>query len=562
MESLFVLNEAGTFLLEKHYGVRTPRDACGPLLQRLVVSQNSARSSKAGALSGSRGSHALPRVMWGARGTVLVHAQHNNLLFVGAASKDVEPLLLLNLLQRMHSTLAWYCGSAATSSLPASSVFAGASSEFLLTEEALRKHYSLVYVLLDEMSSCGYPATVQGNILQMLVRRPSVMEAAMKLVNGSSRVLSSLAASFGLAGSQAAAGGPNGPGAQRAFAALESEAGAGMGRGSGMGEGGGISGAGSDCWWRRGNVHYASNEVYVDVVEAIHAIVDAEGKMLQASVSGVIQMNSRLSGLPELCLTPRRPALLQDASFHPCVKLPRFKRDGVVAFCPPDGDFVLASYWLCDSKFTLPLSVSGSVAFPASASGASAPAGAKFGLYPTPHSVSARRDGGSAGAPGLGTGRLELRLAPFCPVGAAAAPGSAAGSASLNSGVMEAVLVCVPLPSFVDGATLTASCGNIRFLHGSSCLLWEVSSLAFDAPTQKAEGTLTLVAEEAKRVDVISPCETSLVASVQFLIKNWVPSGFKLDSLDVSNINVPPYKGCRYSTVAGSVEFRIDARPQ
>lgn len=48
-----------------------------------------------------------------------------------------------------------------------------------------------------------------------------------------------------------------------------------MGLGSGSGEGGGISGAGSDCWWRRGNVHYASNEVYVDVLESIHATVNS-----------------------------------------------------------------------------------------------------------------------------------------------------------------------------------------------------------------------------------------------------------------------------------------------
>ncbi|CBZ53912.1 adaptor complexes medium subunit domain containing protein [Neospora caninum Liverpool] len=492
--------------------------------------------------------------MRGARGTVLLHVHHNNLLFVGVTTKEVEPLLLLDLLQQMQTTLAWYCGTA-SSALPASLRGGSVSAEAPLTEETLRKHFSLIYVLLDEMSSSGYPATVQSNVLQMLVPRPSVIETAMKLVNGSSRVLSSLAASFGLAGSPGQAGAAEGRGGQCVRPALESEAGAGMGCGSGSGEGGGISGAGSDRWWRRGNVHYASNEVYVDVVEAVHAVVDADGKMVQASLSGSIQMNNRLSGLPELCLTLRNSALLKDASFHPCVKLPRFKRDGVLSFCPPDGEFVLASYWLCDSKFTLPLSLSGTAAFPSP----SLPP-PKFG-HPTPHTVSGlRRGSGPPGAASL-AGRFELRLAPFCPVGASACPGSASGVANLlSSRTMECVAVSIPLPAFVDSATATATCGAIRYLHNSSCLLWEVGSLAFDAPTQKAEGTLTLVAEEAKRVDVLSPCETTLVASVQFLIKNWVPSGFKLDSLDVSNINVPPYKGCRYSTVAGTVEFRIDSR--
>ncbi|KEP66720.1 UNVERIFIED_CONTAM: adaptor complexes medium subunit family protein [Hammondia hammondi] len=544
MDSLFVLNEAGTFLVEKHYGARTPRDACAPLLRRLL-SENVCRTKNTSRLpSSSKGTASLPRVMKGDRGTVLLHVYHNNLLLVGVTTKEVEPLLLLDLLQQMQSTLAGYCGTAA-SSLP-SSLRGVSVSDLPITEETLRKQFSLIYVLLDEMCSSGYPATVQSNVLQMLVPRPSVVEAAMKLVNGSSRVLSSLAASFGLGGVAGPAA--ERPGGQRGRPALESEAGAGMGCGSGSGEGGGISGAGSDRWWRRGNVRYASNEVYVDLVEAIQAIVDVDGKMVHASISGTIQINNRLSGLPELCLTPRNPTLLKDASFHPCVKLLRFKRDGVLSFCPPDGDFVLASYWLCDSKFTLPLSLSGSVSFPTLPP-------SKTPL-PTPHSVSFR-EGPSASL----SGRFELRLAPFCPVGASASPGAAAGAASLlNSTTMENVVVSLPLPAFVDGATATASCGTIRYLHSSSCLLWEVGSIAFDAPTQKAEGTLTLVAEETERVDVLSPCETTLVASARFLIKSWLPSGFKLDSLDVSNINVPPYKGCRYSTVAGAVEFRLDSR--
>lgn len=84
----------------------------------------------------------------------------------------------------MQSALAWYCGTSSASSSLSSALLGdgGCCAEFILTEDALRRQYSLVYVLLDEMSACGYPATVQGNVLQMLVPRPSVMEAAMKLV--------------------------------------------------------------------------------------------------------------------------------------------------------------------------------------------------------------------------------------------------------------------------------------------------------------------------------------------------------------------------------------------
>ncbi|PHJ18756.1 adaptor complexes medium subunit family protein [Cystoisospora suis] len=592
MDSLFVLNNTGTFLVEKHYGVRTPRDACGPLLQRLIAAGRTdggsdggagGSSSGGGGRGGSKAASLLPRVMRGARGTILLHVSHNNLLFVGVTHQEAEPLLLLELLQRMQSALAWYCGTSTTSaSASLSSALlgdGGCCAEFSLTEEALRRHYSLVYVLLDEMSACGYPATVQGNVLQMLVPRPSVMEAAMKLVNGSSQVLSSLAASIGL--SQNSLGGSSGigggGGSQGLQPSIESRAGEGMGLGSGSGEGGGISGAGSDCWWRRGNVHYASNEVYVDVLESIHATVNSDGNMVQASVTGAIQMNCRLSGLPELCLTLRRPQLLKDASFHPCVRLSRFKRDHVLSFCPPDGDFVLTQYWLCDSRFTLPLSVTGSISFPSSSTRSSSSSSSSSG-FPLLGSKTKKPGGGSSDnsfsssslgkgsgftpsksrggdSGGGGLGRLDLRLNAFCPVGKSSASSAGLGA---DRRTMEGVCVMIQLPTFVQGATITATSGTVRFLHTSSTLLWEVGSFAFDAPTQRAEGTLSLVPEEGKRLDVLPPCETSLVANVQFLIKNWVPSGFKLDSLDVSGINVPPYKGCRYSTVAGNVEFRID----
>lgn len=97
MDSLFVLNHTGTFLVEKHYGVRTPRDACGPLLQRLIAaggvdggSDGRAGESSGGARGGPKSVRLLPRVMRGARGTILLHVNHNNLLFVGVTHREVS----------------------------------------------------------------------------------------------------------------------------------------------------------------------------------------------------------------------------------------------------------------------------------------------------------------------------------------------------------------------------------------------------------------------------------------------------------------------------------------
>ena len=54
--------------------------------------------------------------------------------------------------------------------------------------------------------------------------------------------------------------------------------------------------------------------------------------------------NSRLSGIPDLTLTFLDPDVIDDCSFHPCVRYTRFERDRVVSFVPPDGAFELMRY--------------------------------------------------------------------------------------------------------------------------------------------------------------------------------------------------------------------------
>jgi len=44
--------------------------------------------------------------------------------------------------------------------------------------------------------------------------------------------------------------------------------------------------------------------------------------------------------------TPRKPVEMEDVSFHQCVNLSRFEKDGVISFVPPDGDFELLTYRL------------------------------------------------------------------------------------------------------------------------------------------------------------------------------------------------------------------------
>merc|ERR1740138_1390094 len=96
--------------------------------------------------------------------------------------------------------------------------------------------------------------------------------------------------------------------------------------------------------WRKAGVKYAQNEIYLDVVEEVDAIVDRNGQIVSSEVSGIVHANSRLSGIPDLTLTFLDPDVIDDCSFHPCVRYNRFERDRVVSFVPPDGQFELMRY--------------------------------------------------------------------------------------------------------------------------------------------------------------------------------------------------------------------------
>lgn len=131
--------------------------------------------------------------------------------------------------------------------------------------------------------------------------------------------------------------------------------------------------------WRRSNVRYTKNELFVDIVETINLIVPparragaqtagsvssssafytnhqaqpaARGKPLVARVDGRIFINSHLSGVPDINLvlaTGKR--VLEYPTFHPCVRMDESEvgqgnsATTSYSFIPPDGKFLLGSY--------------------------------------------------------------------------------------------------------------------------------------------------------------------------------------------------------------------------
>lgn len=172
-----------------------------------------------------------------------------------------------------------------------------------LEEESIRDNFVIVYELLDELMDFGFPQTTDSKILQEYIT-----QQGNKLDTGKSRVPATVTNAVS---------------------------------------------------WRSEGIKYKKNEVFIDVIESVNLLVNANGSVLLSEIVGFIKLKVFLSGMPELRLGLNDRVLfeltgrgknksveLEDVKFHQCVRLSRFDNDRTISFIPPDGDFELMSYRL------------------------------------------------------------------------------------------------------------------------------------------------------------------------------------------------------------------------
>ncbi|KAI3623463.1 hypothetical protein CBS14141_003724 [Malassezia furfur] len=94
---------------------------------------------------------------------------------------------------------------------------------------------------------------------------------------------------------------------------------------------------------------YTKNEVYLDFVEHLDAIVDPTGRPVTLELLGRLVATTWLNGAPELTVPLTKPALVQDPAWHPCVRQKKWATAQTLNFVPPDGTAELASYRLTPS---------------------------------------------------------------------------------------------------------------------------------------------------------------------------------------------------------------------
>lgn len=317
------------------------------------------------------------------------------------------------------------------------------------SEHRIKDNYVVVYELLEEMLDNGFPQATESNILKELIKPPSIVRNVVNTLTGDSHVSSTLP-----------------------------------------------TGQLSNIPWRRTGVKYTSNEIFLDLIEEVDAIIDKSGTTVVAEIQGKIQANSKLSGMPDLTLSFVNPRLLDDVSFHPCIRFKRWESEKVLSFVPPDGHFRLLSYQIGSQHM---------VSLP---------------VYVTPQFSFAE-----------GTGKFTIKLGPKQTMGK----------------VVEDVKLTIPMPKCVINVNPTCTYGTPVYDPVNRVVTWNIGKL-LPQKYMSLSGSVTLTSGEVP--------ESNPTILVDFKMAQCALSGLRVNRLDIYGEKYKPFKGIKYITRAGKFQVR------
>lgn len=362
----------------------------------------------------------------------LIHITRNDLFFLTIVSGEVPPLFVLEAHQRIVDTFQTYFRS--------------------VSESMMRDTFSLVYQLLDEMVDGGFPFTTEGNQLREMIVPPSLSNRVISVLSSSSSPSSTIKEDLPLA-------------------------------------------AVGKIPWRKAFVKYVTNEVYFDIIESLDVIIDADQRVVSASVFGEIKARCHLSGTPDLTLSFVRPELLEDCSLHRCVRISRFEKERVASFVPPDGDFTLLTYRVRNLASRIPVYVRPQFTWSRS--------GAKFSIA-------------------LGQ-KMELPKP------------------------LTDIVLIMPLPKGCSSAQATANIGVVKVDQFAKTLRWEIPKMPADI-SPVLEGSLSLTID--------AQVEENPVLRLSFEMKKFSATGLGVDGMVVKNVKYTPVRGVRVITQGGRFQVR------
>eukprot|EP00040_Diaphanoeca_grandis_P011100 m.56813 g.56813 ORF g.56813 m.56813 type:complete len:416 (+) comp22299_c0_seq1:251-1498(+) len=316
-------------------------------------------------------------------------------------------------------------------------------------EAAVNKYTLTVYQLLEEMLDNGFPLATELNVLKEMIRPPT-WTAVFDSVTGSKGVREKLP-----------------------------------------------TGVTTNTQWRKASVKYSSNECFVDIVEHIDCICDKNGGVIFNEIRGEINCRVKLSGMPDLNLTFINPRILEDVSFHPCVRLQQWQGSHAMSFVPPDGAFNLAKYILGpETQILVPLQVRPVITF--------SETGGKIDIE-----ISSKQCGGK---------------------------------------LIEDLVITMIFPKCVNSVNGTPSVGTQSFDQVDRAVRWEIKRLPTDKPSTLKGSISTVPGSDKPDAQPTITCE--------FKVPGFAASGLKVNRLDITGEKYKPFKGVKYTTCAGRYEIR------
>lgn len=482
----------------------------------------------------------------------------DNLLYLTPCSSDKDPLPILEFLHRVADAFEEFLGSP-------------------VLANKITSNYDIVAQIVAEMADGGIVCQGEANVL-----RDSVETGP--------GVLKNLLGGVGLPGTSPALAGGSGAFQRPMIHPPQSS-------------------QGSAIPWRRSNVRHTSNELYVDIVETLSVTLAPSGRPLAAFAYGSIAFTAKVSGVPDLLLSlstggkgagmgsrgDQLRTVMERAVFHPCVRLNRWKADGVLSFIPPDGRFALCGYEadllgpdaplvIGNNTTTLDIPVTPDITTGLGSDGS------EFEVrlvQPT---------SGSFGVRSAATASLQSNLGR-----SSALRPTASGDSKAPS--LENLTIRIPIPAGVRNVPeMRSSRGEAHWLPADNIVEWKISSkeaslagavlrcavqgIDVDRSPDEARNvpngmttstydydedqpalqqtskdhsraiTEKSIEKEKKQSELYKTLMPSYV-TISFDVKGWLASGLRVESLQVDaqkskgmSAELRPYKGVKYLTVS------------
>jgi AP-3 complex subunit mu len=210
-------------------------------------------------------------------------------------------------------------------------------------------------------------------------------------------------------------------------------------------------------------------------------------------------------------LTFKDPEVIEDCSFHPCVRYGRYEKDRVVSFVPPDGNFELMRYRVRNSPqgFCPPVSVNPQWSF---------------------------ADSGGTGRVVIGVGIRSVSSLVF-------------SSSRKGPLVVEDVAIIIPFPKAVRTAKLSVNEGTITYDEAAKIAKWNLGKLD---TLKKPQLQATLELDGNKKPG------SNPNLTVEWKIPLASVSGLSVSGLSLTGESYRPYKGVRNIAKSGRFQVRCN----